>query len=68
MALMLGLPVVLVSLIFVSSELLFATSRELVRLVHSFPIMMQDIMLSLSLVVGGALLFDLCAREAEESK
>ena len=66
LSLLIGLPVIISELIYVLCKLILATPRELVTLVHTFPTMMQDILLSLVLIIGGSLLFDLLEREKEE--
>ena len=64
--LLLGLPVIIAELVFVASTLVLANGRELVSLVHIFPLMLENILLSLVLLVGGAILFDFCEKETEE--
>ena len=63
---LIGLPVIIAELLYALCRLIFATPRELVTLVHTFPVMMQDILLSLVLIIGGSLLLDLLQREKEE--
>lgn len=64
--LLIGLPVILAELIFVSSMLVCANGSELVALIHIFPLMLENILLSLVLLVGGAILFDFCEKESKE--
>lgn len=64
--LLIGLPVIILELIWTLGTLVFANVRQTVSLIHTFPIIMENILLSLVLLVGGAILFDLCEKEAEE--
>ncbi len=63
--LLLGLPAIIAELVGTLKMLLYSSARETVALVHTFPLIMENILLSLVLVMGGAIVFDLCEKEAE---
>lgn len=64
--LLLGLPAIVFELLGVLRMLLFSSVRETVALLHTFPLILETILFSLVLVIGGAIVFDLCEKEAEE--
>ncbi len=64
--LLVGLPIIVIELCFVLVMLLGADTKETVALIHTFPLIMENILLSLVLTVGGAILLDFCEKEAGE--
>ena len=63
--LLLGLPAIVFELLGALRMLLLSGERETVALIHTFPLILETILFSLVLVVGGAIVFDLCEKEAE---
>lgn len=63
-----GLPLIAAELIYIAASLSSFDSYDIARLGMYIYSMMEHILMSLTLVVGGALLFDIAFREAAREK